>query len=377
MTKASSAPVHPPLRIALVAFDLPGDVRSPVAHAVRLAQALTDLGAEAHVFANATGAYPRLHRLAVPAPSDQPVAAARALCAAAAEHLGRATQEGGAFRALHAIQWSAVPAVLAAARRGESLRVATLLDTVFSRHEGVNSSAEIAHVRRLEQQAVDACDVVLAGSEPVRQELAWLYGRSAAHTFVSHADAVETGPAPAPGADRCVAFAGTWDASGGADLFLDTARLLAAADEDWRFAVPAGAVSKTKLEVDLRRRGAPGLADRFAVAESEEAALSSAALALIPARDARRADAVFRAWRAARPVVVTRTGPHHDVEEGRDGHRAFPFARSLADAVLAATADASRLRACGAAGRLKLENQCTWPAVATKLLAIYRHAGGL
>lgn len=358
-------------RIALVAFDLPGDRRSPVAYAARLAGALEEQGAEVHLFCNVSRAQPGWHHVKAAEADAGPVSLARGLCASAAQHLARVSHEGGAFGAMHAIQWSAAPAVLGFARRGPARVAVSFLDTVFSRHGHVNGSPEVAQVRHLEQEAADLCPLVFAGSIPVQQELAWLYGR--VDTQVQTADPLDppgtTPPAPAL---RRVAFSGTWDAAGGADLFLETARLLREQDPTWRFSCGEDVVSRVRLEADLRRRGQAALLGAFDVEPTSEAALERAAVALVPARQPYDCTALHAAWRAGRPAVVARTGPRHEVEEGINGLLAFPFARSLADAILAAVAAPSQLAKWGAAGRAKLENQFTWPSLAARLGLLYR-----
>lgn len=363
----------PPRRIALVAFDVPQDVRSPLTYARHLALALEAQGWEVHLFCNKPVPFPRAHLLQPGSAGASPVAQARALCAAAVEHIGRVSHEVGPFSAIHAIQWSSVPAALSMARHGETRSVVTFLDTVFSRRGTVSGSPEISQVRQLEQQAVSLSDVVLAGSEPVRQELAWLYGASSAACVA--ADAVDAPDSPAPvfvPPVRRLAFAGSWDAAGGADLFLETERLLVESDPAWRFVISEESVSRARLDADLRRRGQSAFLAHVDVAKTLAEGLAQGALVLVPARECTTNAPVFAAWRAGCPVIVARTGPHHEVEEGVNGRRAFPFAQSLANAVRDVASDTDRVRTWGAAGRRKLENQFTWPAVATMLEKVYR-----
>lgn len=378
-TKPSSSnavlvPKAPPRdRIALFAFELPGEPRAPIGFASHLADALEERGLEVHLFSNQSSSFHRVHRVQPGGTVAGPVAQARALCAAAAEHIGRISHEIGPFIALHAIQWSSVPAVLSAARHGGARSVVTFLDTVFSRFGHVNGSSEVAQIRRLEQQAVDLCDVVLAGSEPIRQEVAWLYGSATARTLT--VDAVENpekSAMPQSGVAHRLAFAGSWDSAGGADLFLETARVLAEDDPSWRFVVSEDVVSRARLEADLRRRGQTALFARIDVEKTAALALSRGVLALVPARQSVSSAPVFAAWRAGCPVIVARTGPCYEVEDGVNGRRAFPFAKALADAVRAAASDPKQLQMWGEAGRRKVENQFTWPAVAAILEQMYR-----
>lgn len=368
----NAAPPSERDRIALLAFELPGEPRSPVNYAVRLASAIEERGLDVHLFCNKPTSFHRSHLVRGIESDPAPVAQARALCSSAVEHIGRVGQEVGSFTALHAIQWSSAPAVLGSARPGQNRAVVTFLDTVFSRYGKMNGSLENAQVRRLEQEAADECDTVLAGSEPVRQELAWLYNATKAKIIT--ADAVEC-PEPSRetnnGAPRLV-FIGSWDAAGGADLFVDTALNLATDVSPWEFVVGGDVVSRARLQADLRRRGQIELLARFNVEETTAAALAPGAIALVPARGAASSAPVFAAWRAGCPVIVTRAGPYYDVEDEVNGLRAFPFAQSLADAARALAKGAEQIRLWGEAGRRKVENQFTWPAVAAMLELIYR-----
>lgn len=359
-------------RVALLAFELNGEPRSPVDYAVRLASAMEERGFDVHLFCNKPTAFSRSHLIRSMERDRAAVAQARSLCSSAVEHIGRVEQEFGPFIALHAIQWSSVPAVLGSARPGHSRSVVTFLDTVFSRHGAVNGSSEHAQVRRLEQEAVDGCDSVLAGSESVRQELAWLY--NAANAQVVTADAVEqpvSAVETSNGSPRLV-FVGTWDAAGGADLFVDTALTLMTDVSPWEFAVGEEVASRARLQADLRRRGQMDFLSRLSVEPTTAIALSPGAIAMVPARKPTSDAPVFTAWRAGCPVIVTRAGPYHEVQDGVNGACVFPFVRSFAEAAREFAKSPERIRLLGGAGRRKVENQFTWPAVAAMLEVIYR-----
>lgn len=361
-------------RVALLAFDLPGDAPAPTSYALSLARALDRHGVAVHLFSNVSLDFPRCVAIATPSGVSGPVATARALCSTAAAHVDRIGRELGAFDAIHAVQWSSAPVALGSARRGSCKSVVTFLDTVFSRHGHVNGTPEVAQVRVLEQQAAEGCDTILAASEPVRQEIAWLYGRSAprqAITPLAPVDVLSERP-EAPKSPYQVAFAGTWDDAGGADLFIEIARLLAARATHWRFCLGADTVAAARLESDLRRRGRAELFARFDFTPDAATARQQASLVVVPARSDGNASAIHAAWAHARPVAVTRSGPHHDVSAGIDGYIAIPRAPALAECVERALSDPPRSRAMGEAGRHKVENNFTWSAVASKVSAIYR-----
>ncbi len=366
-----TAPARP--RIALFAFELQGEPRSPLAFAVQLATALEQGGLDAHIFSNKPSTFPRTHVIQSNEVSSAPIAQARALCAAAAEHVGHIAQQVGPFLACHAIQWSSVPAVLSAARHGGARSIVTFLDTVFSRHGQVNGAPEVAQVRRLEQVAAEQCDEVLAGSEPVRQELAWLYSSTSARVITSEAlDAKPTEEEIIPASAYRLAFLGTWDATGGSDLFLETIRLLAPGNVLWQFAVSGDSVPRARLEADLRRRGQGDLIARIEEGATADSILLPGTIALIPARQSLSLAPVLAAWRAGCPVVVARTGPHHVVDEAVNGCRTLPSATAMADVARKMAINPERVHAWGVAGRRKFEKQFTWSAVVLSMSALYR-----
>ncbi len=380
------APVHAPPRVALFAFDLPGEPRSAVAYARSLARALAARGSEIHLFINAPAAAPapgvREQQVLSTEPDLAGVPLARNLCAALSDHVARAMREYGAFQVAHACQWSSAPAALVARRHGAVRAVVSFLDTVFSRDGACNRDERTAQVRRIEQQAAQEADALVAGSESVRQELAWLYGADEKRVHTWYADALEEEAAPDSAAaraalrlapdDRAVAFAGDWSPAGGSDLFLELARLLRLQEPALRFCVAVEGAGAARVEADIKRRGL-GDAFRFAPASAgADAALAACDVAVVPARVATSYRPVFRAWRAARPVVVARTGPTHVLEAGRTGVLAFPYAQALADAVAPLLADRAAAAAMGDAGRRALDHAFTWPHTAINLTKLYR-----
>ncbi len=366
-----AAPARP--RIALFAFELLGEPRSPLSFATLLAAALERNELVVHLFSNKPTSFPRTHVITSSEPSSAPVAQARALCAAATEHVGHVAQQEGPFVACHALQWSSVPAVLSAARHGGARSLVTFLDTVFSRHGQVNGEPDVAQVRRLEQVAVERCDEVLASSEPIRQELAWLYGSAVARVVAAEPmEPFPTGDEVIPASAHRLAFLGSWDAAGGSDLFLETLRILAADNPAWRFAVSGDSVPRARLEADLRRRGQGELIERIETGPNAGAILVPGTIALVPSRQALSLAPVLTAWRSGCPAIVSRTGPYHAIDEDLNGFCTLPSATAMAEAARKMALNPELVHARGAAGRRKFEKQFTWSAVVHTMNDLYR-----
>lgn len=325
----------PGLRIGILARASADEPRDPLAYAVLLARALREAGHEVHLLADRPPEAPPddlpFQRVS-PSPGEAAdvVAAARLFCAALVPVIGRLSQDHGPFHILHACSWTTAPAALSARRHGGASAVVTFLDTVFSRTGHCNGDRLTAHIRNLEQQAAREADLLVAGNEAVRRELAWLYGAEGDRVSVVSADALWSRPSPrgprAPDTPPCVGFAGPWSAEGGSDLFLQAVRTLADAHPDVRMVVAAEGLAPAKLEADLRRRG---LTDRLVATPTGLDPLAACDVVVVPARGPVGHSGVYRARALGLPVVVARTGPAELVEPGRTGSLAFPFPASL------------------------------------------------
>jgi len=83
----------------------------------------------------------------------------------------------------------------------------------------------------------------------------------------------------------------------------------------------------------------------------------------------------LEAWCAGRPVIAGDTPPLREVvREGIDGLHAKNAPRAVANAILALLADPSRAAAMGAAGRERMRERFTWPAIAALTEAAYEAA---
>lgn len=365
------SPAAPVLRVALLAHSAPEEPRDPLAYAVELGGALQEAGVQVHLLADrwVGDAPPSLpfHKVTAPvAEAGGVVASARAYCASLVEVLGRVSRDTSPFHVVHACSWMTAPAALSGRRHGGARAVVTFLDTVFSRYGQVNGDRATAQIRNLEQQAVREADLLIAGTDAVRQELAWLYGASSAQVRVAPCDPLPAADArPAPEslprrAGAVIGFGGCWSKAGGSDLFLDAVRQLSAGQPGLRMVIAADPANPTRVEADVRRRG---LGDLLLVPAGAGDPLAACDLVVVPARTSVGQRGIYRARAAGVLVVVTRTGPAELVRAGRDGALAFPFAASLVEQIkimlahpLACTPDDS----------------FTWPKVTINLTAYYR-----
>ncbi len=325
----------PSLSVALLARTEPGSALQPLAYVEELACALARAGVAVQVLTDQDARHhtPSVSWLRVPAAApgtEGPVAAARAYCANLLAALDRQSRERMAFHVVHAVSWATAPAALAMRRHGGACSVVTFLHTVFSRQGQCGGDRDTTQIHHLEHQIVRDADLVVAGNESVRRELAWLYGADPGRVRVVPAEALPDEDAVVmadPAQPPRLAFAGVWSTEGGADLFLEALALLRADHPDLRVVVEADSVSPARVEADFRRRGLLDVLDRSAPAR---ALLPSCQLAVAPARAALGYRGAYRARSLGLPLVVTRTGPAEVVDPHRTGRLAFPFPASLA-----------------------------------------------
>lgn len=83
----------------------------------------------------------------------------------------------------------------------------------------------------------------------------------------------------------------------------------------------------------------------------------------------------LEAWCAGRPVIAGDIPPLREVvRDGIDGLHAANEPRAVADAILDLLSDPARARAMGEAGRARVRDHFTWPAIALRTEAAYEAA---
>lgn len=354
------------LHIALLARAAPGEPHDPLIYAAELATALQKAGLQVHILGDQPPAVdlPFYHVETPAAESADPVADARRFCAAAVHGLSRLSELRGPFHILHACSWSTAPAALSARRHGGARAAVTFLDTLFMRTGQCGGDRITTQIRNLEQQAVREADLVIAGHEEVRRQLAWLYGASDDRMKMVPADvlpaALAIRPArPEPTAAPCLGFVGPWTHDGGSDVFLQMVRELAPLYPGLLFVLAAEGASPSKVEADVRRRG---LGHLLLPPEGTGDPLAVCQVVVSPARVAVGHRGLYRARALGIPAVVARTGAAELVDPGRTGSVTYPTAAALSVEV----------KAWLSLPALVPAESFTWDLAAANLIAQYR-----
>jgi glycosyltransferase involved in cell wall biosynthesis len=354
------------LHIALLARAAPGELHDPLIYVAELAAALQRAGLHLHILADQPPAVdvPFYQVEFTPAEPGDAVADARRFCASAVQGLARLSELRGPFHILHACSWNTAPAALSARRHGGARAAVTFLDTLFMRTGQCGGDRITTHMRNLEQQAVREADLLIAGHEEVRRQLAWLYSAPEERVHVVPADALPTAVAirparPDPASAPCLGFVGPWTHDGGSDVFLQMVRELAPLYPGLRFVLAAEGASPSKVEADVRRRG---LGHLLLSPEGTGDPLAVCHVAVSPARAAVGHRGLYRARALGIPVVVARTGAAELVDPGRTGSVTYPTAAALGVEV----------KAWLSLPALVPAESFTWDLAAANLIAQYR-----
>jgi glycosyltransferase involved in cell wall biosynthesis len=112
------------------------------------------------------------------------------------------------------------------------------------------------------------------------------------------------------------------------------------------------------------------------VSESRKAeAYARATIFAMPSDHETFGHTYLEAWCAGRPVIAGDIAPLREVvREGIDGLHAANEPRAVADAILELLTDPARAAAMGAAGRERLAERFTWPAIAARTETAYHGA---
>ena len=114
------------------------------------------------------------------------------------------------------------------------------------------------------------------------------------------------------------------------------------------------------------------------VSESRKAeAYARATMLVMPSDHETFGHTYLESWCAGRPVIAGDIAPLREVvRDGIDGLHAANEPRAIADAILTLLADPVRANAMGAAGRARVHERFTWPAIAALTEAAYNAARG-
>jgi len=203
-------------------------------------------------------------------------------------------------------------------------------------------------------------------------EAEWYRARGARRAFATGVGPILRAPIPHRAPETAeILFVGRKERYKGYDTLRAAARLVWRERPDARFVV-----------IGQRRfLGPPPLADaRWSepgiVSEARKAeAYARATVFAMPSEHETFGQVYLEAWCAGRPVIAGDIPPLREVvREGIDGLHATNDPRAVAHAILALLADPARAAAMGAAGRERLNERFTWPAIAAKTEAAYRAA---
>jgi glycosyltransferase involved in cell wall biosynthesis len=142
--------------------------------------------------------------------------------------------------------------------------------------------------------------------------------------------------------------------------------VVAGPDEGGHRAEVEAAVRGHGLERDFKFIGPVSPAERWAMYRSAD-------VFVLPSRSENFGNVVAEALACGVPVITTRATPWPELESHRCGWWVEANAPALAEALRKATAcnDAERIE-MGARGRELVRARYTWPAVAERMLAVYR-----
>jgi glycosyltransferase involved in cell wall biosynthesis len=247
-----------------------------------------------------------------------------------------------------------------AARRVGAAFIETPLAHPGQRFSGAGA-ADVARYRR--------DDGVIALTE---WEAAWYRGCGARRVFVTGLGASIDAP-PRTADPATILFVGRKERYKGYHALRDAAKLVWRERPDARFVAIGQHAWHARFD---RALGDPRWVDLPVVDEGTKAeAYARATVLAMPSDHETFGHTYLEAWAAGRPVIAGDIPPLREVvREGVDGWHARNDPADVARVVLAAIADPGRAAAMGAAGRERVRERWTWPAVAARTEEAYAAA---
>lgn len=200
-------------------------------------------------------------------------------------------------------------------------------------------------------------------------EAGWYRAHGASRAFATGVGPIMRTPVP----DRTpepaeILFVGRKERYKGYDALRGAARLVWRDRPDARFVAIGQRRFLGPAPLPDLRWSEPGIVSEPRKAE----AYARATIFAMPSDHETFGHTYLEAWSAGRPVIAGDIAPLREVvREGIDGLHAANEPRALADAILTLLSDPARAAAMGAAGRARLMERFTWPAVAAKTEAAY------
>ena len=247
-----------------------------------------------------------------------------------------------------------------AARRADAAFVETPLVHPGQPFSG-SAGSDIARYRR--------DDAVIGLTE---WEAEWYRARGVGRAFATGVGPIMAAPVPDRAPEPAtVLFVGRKERYKGYDALRGAAPLVWRERPDARFVVIGQRRFLGPAPLADARWTEPGIVSEERKAE----AYARATIFAMPSDHETFGHTYLEAWCAGRPVIAGDIAPLREVvREGIDGLHAANEARAVADAILALLADPARATAMGLAGRTRMRERFTWPAIAAKTEAAYEAA---
>ena len=200
-------------------------------------------------------------------------------------------------------------------------------------------------------------------------EAAWYRAHGASRAFATGVGPIMPLPIPERAPEPAtILFVGRKERYKGYDALRGAARLVWRERPDARFVVIGQRRFLGPAPLPDARWSEPGIVSEARKAE----AYAQATMFAMPSEHETFGHTYLEAWCAGRPVIAGDIAPLREVvREGIDGVHAANDPRSVADAILGLLADPARAAAMGAAGRERVRERFTWPAIAALTEAAY------
>ena len=212
-------------------------------------------------------------------------------------------------------------------------------------------------------------DAVIALTE---WEADWYRAHGATRAFATGVGPIMPVPTPERAPEPAtILFVGRKERYKGYDSLRGAARLVWRERPDARFLVIGQRRFLGPAPLADARWSEPGIVSETRKAE----AYARATIFAMPSEHETFGHTYLEAWCAGRPVIAGDIAPLREVvREGIDGVHAANDPRAVAEAILGLLADPARAASMGAAGRERLRERFTWPAIAALTEAAYRAA---
>jgi glycosyltransferase involved in cell wall biosynthesis len=219
-------------------------------------------------------------------------------------------------------------------------------------------------------------DRIIVHGQVLRQQVSDLFGISASKIHVIPLVAVGnvSGPPVSEEDGRTILFFGRIWKYKGLEYLIQAAPAIARAIPDVRIVIAGQGEDFDAYRRLMTEPERFVVHNRFVSASERDRLFRQASVVVLPYIEATQSGVVPVAYSFGKPVVATNVGALSEcVEDGRTGRLVPPAdPAALASAVIELLADSEKRRAMGAAGRRKLDAECSPAVVARQTLEVYR-----